>query len=104
MQVSLKHGVSIRGIRPETVFLIERIKEIYAAASEDELVITSVTDGIHGPNSLHYVGFAVDTRLPHGSVENIILELAKERLGREFDVVQEATHIHWEYQPEGRAV
>ncbi len=123
MRVILKPGVSLRGLRPETAFLIERIKECYESVMRSSnslepsssLRITSVTEGIHGPNSLHYVGFAVDSGLPRfyprhnqgpviaeGAIEQII-KLGREALGAEFDIVREATHIHWEYQPEGRA-
>jgi len=90
----------IAGGRPEVFWLIERIREIYEAVEEEFVEITSLTDGKHGLRSLHNVGFAVDTALPQQSVENLIQELARKRLGKDIDVVVEDDHIHWEFQPE----
>jgi hypothetical protein len=70
-----------------------------------ELVITSVTDGKHSPNSLHYVGYAFDMRtrdLSQVDKKNLAVDL-REALGQEFDVVVEKTHIHVEFQPKGEA-
>ena len=64
-------------------------------------VITSGSDGKHGPNSLHYCGKALDLRtnsLRPEQVHPVFLAL-KEALGEQFDVVLEADHIHCEFDP-----
>lgn len=71
--------------------------ELYRERAET-LTITSLVDGTHSRGSLHYVGAAADLRLPRRHVPLIARELGK-RLGRDYDVVLEKTHIHIEYQP-----
>lgn len=92
--------VQAAGMQPETGFTMERAREIYESVDEEFMEVTSITDGKHGPRSLHNVGFAFDTALPQRSVENQIKETAQERLGDDIDVVLESDHIHWEFQPE----
>jgi len=74
--------------------------------------ISSCTDGKHGRNSLHfsgaakdYVGFypssrnkLPDTRLPEKKMGEIG-QVISQRLGTEYDLVIEASHIHIEFQP-----
>jgi hypothetical protein len=108
----LKPGVSLRGVKPETVAGMH-IADGVCNDRFYELVITSVTDGKHSPNSLHYVGYAFDMRtryafdmrtrgLPQVLQNNLAADL-REALGQEFDVVLEKTHIHVEFQPKGEA-
>ena len=98
--MKIKSGVSLAGIRPEMVVGLMIIKEIF-----DErlfpMTITSVTDSKHGFGSLHYVGQAVDIRTRHIPNDQITLlaNLCREALGKQFDVVKEATHLHVEFQP-----
>jgi len=63
-----------------------------------ELVITSTYEGTHSPGSLHYANQAFDTRLPDPYPADFIPKLA-DRLGPNFDVVEEGNHIHIEYDP-----
>jgi hypothetical protein len=100
----LKPGVSLRGVKPETVAGMH-IADGVCNDRFYELVITSVTDGKHSPNSLHYVGYAFDMRtrdLSQVDKKNLAVDL-REALGQEFDVVVEKTHIHVEFQPKGEA-
>ena len=48
--IVLKQGVSINGIKPEIVFAIQVVKDIYLNFAAD-LVITSVNDSKHGYGS-----------------------------------------------------
>ena len=98
--ISLKPGVRIVYLQGPALFAIERANEVYAAHGEPELVITSGTEGTHSHGSLHYVGLAVDLRLPNDRTKcgAIKQELAN-RLGEDFDVVLEASHFHVESQP-----
>lgn len=93
-------GISIIGIQPETVFGMTVVREVYRGLGE-ELVFTCITDGVHIPKSLHYVGYAFDTRTSNFNL-NTVEDLAtacREKLGLEWDVVVESDHIHFEFQP-----
>lgn len=71
-----------------------------------DCVITSASDGKHGPHSLHYEGKALDLRTRHLSGQGLqaVFEKLKESLGPQFDVVMEATHFHIEWQPKDKWV
>lgn len=65
-----------------------------------EYTITSILDGKHGPNSLHYKGLAFDLRTRHLKDlpnVNMIARQIRDELGRNYDVVVESDHIHVEY-------
>ena len=106
----LKQGVKIEGVKPECVVGMIVVSQYFAERKVD-FVLTSVKDGKHGENSLHYGGYAFDARLRHldGNSGNIssedrLLAMAyakdlRERLGSLFDVVVEGDHFHIEYDP-----
>ncbi len=96
--MTFKKGVSIRGVRSETVLAIQ-----IAAGLWPNLVITSVVDGKHSRGSLHYPGAAFDVRTRDRSAASIKRFVARlrRRLTDEFDVVVESTHVHVEFQPKG---
>ena len=70
-------------------------------AVQSDATLTSVTDGTHGSTTLHKHGFAMDWRTRHlNDAEKTLLEAeARERLGPEFDVVLEGSHLHTEWDP-----
>lgn len=96
---------SIRGIQPELVFallLCERAIDWLGT----QIVVTSVTEGIHSPKSLHYVGFAADFVIDpnHLSSDPDIEEITRSffhALSTEFDVVHYPGTLRWhiEFQP-----
>jgi hypothetical protein len=98
--MTFKPGVKIGGIEPETVLAIMVMDDIYKSFGM-HLVITSVTNGKHMKDSLHYKGYAFDCRTNNVSVptQNLILAEAKKILDGEFDVLNEGDHIHIEYDP-----
>ena len=59
--MELKYGVKIKGIQPEIVLACMLIKDIVDRYRP--FVVTSVVDGKHSDNSLHYSGNAVDVRI-----------------------------------------
>lgn len=67
------------------------------------LVITSAAEpgAAHSRTSLHYAGAAVDIRSRDLSEQDQAraCDLLRARLGAEFDVVHEDSHIHIEFQP-----
>lgn len=97
----LKPGIKIAGVRPEIVLALTIAAGVYREVADIELVVTEVTGGKHGRGSLHYVGLAADLRTRNLTKEqkNNIALLLREKLGAEFDVVLEETHIHLEFQP-----
>ena len=108
--MTLKQGVKIEGIKPECIVGL-MIVDRYFAEHKVDFVVTSVKDGKHGENSLHYGGYAFDARLRHldgntGDIssEDKVLAMMyakdlKERMGGLFDVVVEGDHFHFEYDP-----
>lgn len=96
--ISLKEGVRVHGLKPELVLALMVAEQVFANHGSD-LIITSVVDGKHSRESIHYIGMAVDLRIWHlGSPEEATNDLQK-ALGEDFDVVLESDHIHLEYQP-----
>lgn len=97
--LKIKPGVSIRGLRPEIVFAALIVAGVFAKSGVEPVWITSGTEGKHSAGSLHYVGAALDIRLPPPALTSDILNRLRESLGAEFDVVLESSHIHIEFQP-----
>jgi hypothetical protein len=95
-----KKGVKINGAKPEIVLCIMVCDSVYKKYGK-ELVITSVTDGKHSSGSLHYPGFAIDTRTRVFTKEELPLvkKDLQDALTDEFDVVLEKDHFHIEFQP-----
>ena len=96
----IKPGVDLRGLQPQMAIAYTIAVSIYAKhAQAGHCVITSASDGTHGPNSLHYSGRALDLRtrsLIHVAVPLIHRDL-KLALGDQFDVVLEEDHFHIEW-------
>ncbi len=95
--------VKIHGIRPELVFALHVADQVYSSFDQ-ELVITSLNDGVHSKTSLHYCGSAADLRIYYFPipVQKQVVEILLGKLGADFDVVLENDHIHLEYQPKRR--
>lgn len=98
MIIALKSDVRPRGLSNEILLAIFIAASIYDD-TEQTMTITSLTDGKHGANSLHYTGDAVDLRLPMPVVTAQIVTRLKQSLGKSYDVVLETDHIHIEYDP-----
>lgn len=105
--MSIKPGVDLRGLQPQMAIAYTIACEIYARhGSTGMCVITSASDGVHGPNSLHYKGLALDLRTNNiidAFLPVIVRELTA-ALGEQFDVVFEDSHgpnqhVHIEFDP-----
>ena len=68
------------------------------------MTITSAKDGIHMKGSKHYTGEAIDIRKLDMKNVKIVVEEIKEYLGKDYDVIEEKTHIHIEYDRKGVGV
>jgi hypothetical protein len=99
--VSVKAGVSIVGVSPEMAFGMVLISGVFQERGVP-CVVTACTDGKHSVGSLHYVGAAVDIRLPSRFTMNIESDATMRRdlavaLGDEWDVILEVDHLHIEH-------
>lgn len=97
-----KKGVKLAGLRPEIIACAIVIDGIYQRHGRPEgVTVTSVVDGKHSPNSLHYDGYAIDTRTHYfdKGTQKKVAQAIRDALTDEFDVVLERTHIHTEFDP-----
>lgn len=97
-----KKGVTCYGLQPEMLRALDKATAIFAEHNRD-CVCTSARGGRHGMHSHHYKGLAIDLRTRHlpDPISNgvtIAAEL-RESLGDEYQVINEDTHIHIEYDP-----
>ena len=95
--MQMKPGVSILGIKPELLFGLILAESVFGVFDE-ELVVTSVVDGVHGTFSYHPGGYAADVRLPVVADPSQLRQRLAASLGPAFDVVLEDTHIHIEFE------
>jgi len=94
----------MNGVKPELVLGLQVALGYFWSMGLQDMVVTSLCDGKHSPNSLHYVGYAADLRI-WAIEEKDLVEFTEGlaiELGDEFDVVLERDHIHIEFQPNKR--
>lgn len=104
--LKLKPGVKLHDLSPQIVLAIQVAHGQYLRRVP-EMVVTSCNDSVHGRNSLHAIGHAVDLRVHGiGDIEELALDILEALGGAvgQFDVVVEGlgtpnAHIHIEYQP-----
>lgn len=99
--IYLKKGVDINKTSPEMFTALYAVNRAYGAYGYD-CTITSGQDGVHGKDSLHPKGNAMDFRisnLKEGFAEKIMKYIKELIGGAGYDVVLENDHIHVEYDP-----
>lgn len=98
--MTLKAGVRITGVKPETVLALIVCDGVYRSLGY-EMVVTSVCEGKHSRGSIHFVGMAFDLRISNLRQESVpmIVSRMKDQLGQDFDVVLESDHVHVEFEP-----
>lgn len=101
----LKSGVDLRGLHGCWGVAFPIIQHIFNKYTYD-CIVTSANDSVHGPNSLHYNGRALDLRTKHLAMmdKGPIIRDLKAALGAQFDVVFESPgeaneHVHIEWDP-----
>jgi hypothetical protein len=99
--MTFKKGVNPIGLRTELLLALIVANDVYKE-HEQNLVITSLNDGVHSLTSLHYSGCGADlrTRYFNGPKEvRRVFNKLENRLTKDYDIVIEKDHIHIEYQP-----
>jgi len=102
--LSFKPGVELGELlSPQAVLGMLVAAQIYGAhLLATECVVTSVADGKHGTNSLHYKGRAFDLRtrdIPIAIRPTLFADLCARLRPLGFDVIDEEDHFHCEYDP-----
>ncbi len=93
----LKPGVDISRLNREIRRFLAKADAIYITYSED-FVVTSTYEGTHSPSSLHYADDAIDARKPKMFWREIFSDLRNVSPAK-YDVVDEGSHYHCEYDP-----
>ena len=93
----IKAGVDISRLERNTRRGLQKVAHVFVAY-EQEVIITSTFEGNHSAGSLHYAHQAFDVREPEINLKKIA-DQDEKSLVSDFDVVDEATHWHIEYDP-----
>ncbi len=92
-------NVRVREISYHTWRAIDIAWRLLARLGKSELTVTSVSDGAHMQYSKHYTGDAFDMRGWDIASPPLFALSLRAALGRRYDVVVEAGHVHVEYDP-----
>jgi len=98
--MKIKFGVALNLNEKMYNALVYIVEDVFNE-HDSILVITSGSDGEHSELSKHYKNDAIDCRTRHLK-RKVVLSIAatlRNRLGTDFDVVVEGTHLHIEYDP-----
>jgi len=103
-------SVSLIGIQPEMRVVMKVVANVYSKYG-NEAVITAGTEAfdkngklLHSTGSLHPFGFALDFRTYYfkGNNKSLVTYELREILGKNYDVILHANHLHIEYQNHGK--
>ena len=98
--IQCKDGVSLESLGLPMAQVLAEAQAVWKQLGQP-LVVTETAGGVHSAGSRHYMGWAVDLRSRYFSQvqKQMAVQMLRERLGDEYDVVAEATHVHVEYDP-----
>lgn len=100
-------GFRTETLSPEILLAIIVAQGVWERSGVRDLTITSLLDGEHSVNSLHYRGKAVDLRTKGTGLSRRLFEALRAALPASlYDVILEDKdgvneHIHVEYDPKG---
>lgn len=100
--MQIKHGVVTEGSATALWYALGAAETICLELCKKEITITSMLDGTHQPDSLHYRGLAADIRtrdLDPVTTATLYHRIKARLYQLGFDVVREQDHIHIEYDP-----
>lgn len=87
------------GVAPRNLIIAAAIANV-AEELKMTLWITSGIDGAHMVGSKHYIGEALDMRRSNlVGKEDFVIDKIQKRLGKNYQIILEKTHIHIEYDP-----
>lgn len=92
----------VEGMKVETLLAVVIADQLMLKLFARDLTLTSVTDSHEDkPKSLHNPGYAFDIRTwgMNGEDKHKFVSELKNLLGDEYDVVEEGSHIHVEFDP-----
>ena len=92
------NGVSVKH---EICRAMEIIDGLHETFTDTEAVFTSIVEGKHKKDSLHYMGMAVDVRIWYIEKADRALFVVRLRdlLGPGYKVILERDHIHVSFRP-----
>ena len=96
-----KEGVQFDHMYPQIEKILPFLDEVHQKIAGRDAIIISARDSQHIATSKHYEGKALDLKtddITEVQVEKITVKL-QNKLGGDYDVVNEKTHIHIEYDP-----
>jgi len=109
--MKFKEGVDPRGVHDNIWWALVLLDELWRQELWYELVVTSLRDSVHHPNSRHYIGCAVDIRTwvdadsgdqLDGGRRTEICRLVREKLSEISEVdyltLDEDNHFHIQLQ------
>lgn len=85
------------GLRPEIMLALLAVQDVEHAHGL-EVYITYYRGGEHSEGSLHYGGSGIDVDEINDK-NKLLANKVRERLPDCYDVVNEGSHVHIEYQP-----
>jgi hypothetical protein len=100
--MNIKQTVITENTDPRIWYALGVADTLHQQMLRTPITVTSMRDGIHGPNSLHPAGQAADIRTRHLSTDRqtaFLLPLKAMLYPLGFDVILESDHIHIEYDP-----
>jgi len=99
--IRLLPDVKLDNLTTQTLLALTVCDGVFGRNGIDDCIVTSCSDGIHSPTSLHYAGNAFDLRLHHipEILRGAILADMRSALTVHYDTLRESNHYHIEYQP-----
>ena len=96
-----EYNTTGEGLSRDITQIESTVDQVFQEVAGRDAIVTYTTNGEHGADSKHYTGEAIDLRTRDLSVANRqrAANLLRERLGDNYDVVDEGNHIHIEYDP-----
>ena len=97
-----EYGTTLTGLSDEIAKQEDKVDSVFNKLADRDAILTFTTNGVHSAKSLHYKGDAIDIRTRDLSPEQITSakEMLQKKLGSDYDVINEGTHIHVEYDPD----
>lgn len=96
-----EYGTTGDGLTDHLSGIESDVDQIHNNVAGRDAIVTFTTNGTHSAGSFHYEGNAIDLRtkdLTTSQINEIVEDLV-EKLGDEYDIVNEGDHIHIEYDP-----